>query len=181
MDLERRAAILDEIESNFNEWKRIAALQQQRGEINKSILNAIELQFQQQRMQKQQLLTDRNLLIQDLKQIINSDNLLVPKIEKLNGFEIPSSLPDFTKHPSLKVLDAVVQERKASYNLNRAKLLPDFNFEYSNQSIIGWQSPDGIGQKYYGSSNRFGTVQLGLGIPIFNGSTKAKIFGKRYC
>lgn len=175
MDLERRLIILDEIESNFNEWKRIAALQQQRGEINKSILNAIELQYQQQRIQKNQLLTDRNLLIQDLKQIINSDNLLVPKIEKLNGFEIPSSLPDFTKHPSLKVLDAVVQERKASYNLNRSKLLPDFNFEYSNQSIIGWQSPDGIGQKYYGSSNRFGTVQLGLGIPIFNGSTKAKI------
>jgi cobalt-zinc-cadmium resistance protein CzcA len=175
MDLERRLVILDEIESNFNEWKRIAALQQQRGEINKSILNAIELQFQQQRMQKNQLLTDRNLLIQDLKQIINSDNLLVPKIEKLNGFEIPSSLPDFTQHPSLKVLDAVVQERKATYNLNKSKLLPDFNFEYSNQSIIGWQSPDGIGQKYYEGSNRFGTVQLGLGIPIFNGSTKAKI------
>ena len=60
MDLERRAQILDEIESNFSEWKRIAAIQQQQGEIKKSIFNAIELQFQQIKIQKMQLLADRH-------------------------------------------------------------------------------------------------------------------------
>jgi cobalt-zinc-cadmium resistance protein CzcA len=175
MDLERRAQILDEIESNFNEWKRVALLQQQQGEINKSILNAIELQFQQIRMQKMQLIADRVLILQDLKQNINANDLLVPKLEKINTVEVPNSFPDFSNHPSLQVLDAIVQERKAAYSLSRTSLLPNFNLGYSNQSIIGWQSPDGVAQRYYGSSNRFGIFQLGLGVPIFNGASKAKI------
>ena len=175
MDLERRAQILDEIESNFNEWKRVALLQQQQGEINKSIFNAIELQFQQIRMQKMQLIADRVLILQDLKQNINANDLLVPKLEKINTVEVPNSFPDFSNHPSLQVLDAIVQERKAAYSLTRTSLLPNFNLGYSNQSIIGWQSTDGVAQRYYGSSNRFGIFQLGLGVPIFNGSTKAKV------
>ncbi|MFZ9588828.1 MAG: efflux RND transporter permease subunit, partial [Chitinophagaceae bacterium] len=175
MDLERRAQILDEIESNFYEWRRIAVIQQQQGEINKSIFNAIELQFQQIKIQKMQLLADRQLLLQDLKQNINADDLLVPTLEKINTIEISKSLPDFTSHPSLKVLDAIVQERKAAYSLSRSALLPKFDLGYSSQTIIGWQTPDGIVQKYYGSNNRFGIFQLGLGIPIFNGSSKAKV------
>jgi cobalt-zinc-cadmium resistance protein CzcA len=175
MDLERRAQILDEIESNFNEWKRVALLQQQQGEINKSIFNAIELQFQQIRMQKMQLIADRVLILQDLKQNINANDLLVPQLEKINTVEVPNSVPNFSNHPSLQVLDAIVQERKAAYSLSRTSLLPNFNLGYSNQSIIGWQSPDGVAQRYYGSSNRFGIFQLGLGVPIFNGASKAKI------
>jgi cobalt-zinc-cadmium resistance protein CzcA len=175
MDLERRAQILDEIESNFNEWKRVALLQQQQGEINKSIFNAIELQFQQIRMQKMQLIADRVLILQDLKQNINANDLLVPKLEKVNTVEVPNSFPDFSNHPSLQVLDAIVQERKAAYSLTRTSLLPNFNLGYSNQSIIGWQSSDGVAQRYYSSNNRFGIFQLGLGVPIFNGASKAKI------
>jgi cobalt-zinc-cadmium resistance protein CzcA len=175
MDLERRAQILDEIESNFSEWRRIAAIQQQQGEINKSIFNAIELQFQQIKIQKMQLLADRQLLLQDLKQNINADNLLAPKLEKISSVEVSKLFPDFTSHPSLKVLDAIVQERKAAYSLSRSALLPNFNLGYSSQTIIGWQSPDGVSQKYYSSNNRFGIFQLGLGIPIFNGSSKAKV------
>ncbi len=175
MDLERRSQILDEIESNFSEWRRIAVIQQQQGEINKSIFNAIELQFQQIKIQKMQLLADRQLLLQDLKQNINADNLLAPKLEKISSVEVSKSFPDFTSHPSLKVLDAIVQERKAAYSLSRSALLPNFNLGYSSQTIIGWQTPDGIVQKYYGSNNRFGIFQLGLGIPIFNGSSKAKV------
>jgi cobalt-zinc-cadmium resistance protein CzcA len=175
MDLERRAQILDEIESNFSEWRRIAVLQQQQGEINKSIFNAIELQFQQIKIQKMQLLADRQLLLQDLKQNINADVLYGPKFEKITSVEVSKSFPDFTSHPSLKVLDAIVQERKAAYSLSRSALLPNFNLGYSSQTIIGWQSPDGVAQKYYGSNNRFGIFQLGLGIPIFNGSSKAKV------
>lgn len=175
MDLERRAQILEEIEANFSEWKRIALLQQQQGEINKSIFNAIELQFHQISMQKMQLIADRVLLLQDLKQNINADDLLVPKLEKMNPVEVSNSVPDFSKHPSLQVMDAIVQERKAAYSLSRSSLLPSFNLGYSNQSIIGWQSTDGVAQRYYSSNNRFGIFQLGLGVPIFNGATKAKV------
>jgi cobalt-zinc-cadmium resistance protein CzcA len=175
MDLERKAQILDEIEVNFTEWRRIAVLQQQQGEINKSIFNAIDLQFNQNKLQKLQLLADRELLLQDLKQNINSDDLLVPIVEKNIALDIPLSLPNLLQHPTLKVSEAIVAESKAKRLFNQTKLLPELAVGYSSQSIVGWQTPDGVTQKYYGAGNRFGVVELGVGIPLFNGSAKAKV------
>jgi cobalt-zinc-cadmium resistance protein CzcA len=175
MDLERRAQILDEIEVNFTEWRRIAVLQQQQGEISKSIFNAIDLQFNQNKLQKFQLIADRELLLQDLKQNINSDDLLVPMLEENIAIDIPLSLPNLLQHPTLKLSDAIVAESKAKRLFNQSKLLPELEVGYSSQSIVGWQSPDGINQKYYGSGNRFGVFQFGVGIPIFNGSSKARL------
>jgi cobalt-zinc-cadmium resistance protein CzcA len=54
-------------------------------------------------------------------------------------------------------------------------LSPEFGIGYSNLSIIGWQSPDGISQKYYGSGDRFHIGQLTMGIPLFNAATKSRI------
>ena len=175
MDLERKAQILDEIEVNFGEWRRIALLQQQEGEINKSILNAIELKFNQNKLEKLQLLADRELLLQDLKQNINSDDLLVPILEKNARLDIPLFVPNLLQHPTLKVSDAIVAERKAQQLFNQSKLLPELTAGYSNLSIVGWQTRDGVTQKYYGAGSRFGVIQFGMGIPLFNGSAKARI------
>jgi cobalt-zinc-cadmium resistance protein CzcA len=126
-------------------------------------------------LQKFQLLADRELLLQDLKQNINSDDLLVPMLEENTAIDIPLLLPNLLQHPTLKVSDAIVAESKAKRLFNQSKLLPELEVGYSNLSIIGWQSPDGITQKYYGSANRFGVFQFGVGIPIFNGSSKARL------
>ena len=177
MDLDRRSKLLDEVENNFKEWRRIALLQSQTGEIQKSIFNAIDVQYNQNRIQKEQLLTDKQLLLQDLKQLVNSKEVLIPEMEgfrRVLDFSILSEM-EFALHPSLKLSNAFIQERKAQNVFNKSKLMPDVNLGYSNLSIIGWQSPDGLNQKYYGAGRRFGIYQLGLGIPIFNGSTKAKI------
>jgi len=69
----------------------------------------------------------------------------------------------------------LVEEKKNLAALERNRLSPDLNLGYSNLTIKGWQSPDGVNQKYYGPGNRFGTYQLGIALPIFNGSAKAKI------
>jgi cobalt-zinc-cadmium resistance protein CzcA len=177
MDLDRRSKLLDEVENNFKEWRRIALLQSQTGEIQKSIFNAIDVQYNQNRIQKEQLLTDKQLLLQDLKQLVNSKAVLIPEMEgfrRVLDFSILSEM-EFALHPSLKLSNAFIQEREAQNLFNKSKLMPDVNLGYSNLSIIGWQSPDGLNQKYYGAGRRFGIYQLGLGIPIFNGSTKAKI------
>ncbi len=177
MDLDRRAKLLDEIENNFKEWRRIALLQTQTGEIQKAIFNAIDVQLNQHRIQKEQLLSDRKLLIQDLNQLINSKEEVVPAME---GFKSQSVLPPMSdlsleSHPLLKFSSSIVEEKKAQTLFAKTKLYPDVNLGYSNLSIIGWQSPDGIQQKYYGAGRRFGIYQLGLSIPLFNAPTKAKI------
>ncbi len=177
MDLDRKAKLLDEVEVNFNEWRRIALLQTQSGEIQKAIFNAIDVQYNQHRIQKEQLYTDRKLYIKDLNLLINSNDDFVPELQGLRSQYNFPGVNDLLldNHPLLKFSNAVVEERKAQELLNKSKLLPDINLGYSNLSIIGWQSPDGIQQKYYGSGRRFGIYQLGLSLPLFNGSTKAKI------
>ena len=177
MDIDRRYALLNELEHNFKEWRRIALVQSQAGEIQKSIFNAIDVQYNQHRIQKEQLITDRKLLLQDLKQLINASEELVPEMEGVNPDNNFLSTTEFIvdQHPLLRFSSAIVEEKKAQKLFSKSKLLPDINLGYSNMSIIGWQSTDGIQQKYYGASRRFGVYQLGFSLPLFTGSIKSKI------
>ncbi len=175
MDLDRRSQILDEVEKNYTEWRRIAVVQQQEGEISKSIFNAIDLQFNQHKLQRLQLIADKELILQDLKQLINSDELIIPAMEDKVLLEGRPGLLNFELHPLVKLSEATLDERKAQYSLNQSRLLPELSLGYSNLSIIGWQTSDGVNQKYFNAGRRFGIYQFGMGIPIFNGSTKAKI------
>ncbi|MFN4006424.1 MAG: CusA/CzcA family heavy metal efflux RND transporter [Chitinophagaceae bacterium] len=59
----------------------------------------------------------------------------------------------------------------ANYKVEKAKLLPEFNLGYVNQTFRGF----GADEKLYTTSNRFNTAQLGVGIPIFAKSQKARI------
>jgi cobalt-zinc-cadmium resistance protein CzcA len=60
-------------------------------------------------------------------------------------------------------------------NVEKTALLPDFTVGYNNLSIIGWQTPDGIKQNFYNSSNRFHTYHIGIGIPLWRNAIKQKI------
>jgi cobalt-zinc-cadmium resistance protein CzcA len=58
-----------------------------------------------------------------------------------------------------------------SKKLEKSKLLPEFNLAYYNMTMKG----SGADNVVYNSSSRFQSAQLGLGIPLFFGSQKAKI------
>ena len=49
--------------------------------------------------------------------------------------------------------------------------------KYSNQSIRGFQNVDGV-EKFYTGGNRFSSFNLGIDLPIFNRSTRARISGR---
>ncbi|MBK9735568.1 MAG: hypothetical protein IPO92_11585 [Saprospiraceae bacterium] len=57
--------------------------------------------------------------------------------------------------------------------------MPDFKIGYSNQSLIGIQTINGV-DKYFGSGNRFNVVNIGIAIPLTFGATKAKINSLEY-
>jgi cobalt-zinc-cadmium resistance protein CzcA len=160
--------------SAFAEWKRIAEVQLKAGDNNSTNLNAIELQLQQFIYQRRQLEADRFSLIQELSGLVNAGNNISP--ETIYAISVvPESLLLLDQHPLLVTADALVEEKKSLTALERNRLSPDLNLGYSNLTIKGWQSPDGITQKYYGPSNRFGIYQLGIAFPIFNGSAKARL------
>lgn len=176
LDLDRREDILNEVEQNFAEWSRVATVQKDQGEINISVLNAIKVQSAQQALQKQLLLAEKNGLIFELNILLkNSSSEILPMADSLQFELIKNDYSSLQYHPLLGVSNALIAQQKSLINIEKNKLLPDFNVGYSNLSIIGWQSPDGISQKYYGGSTRFGIYQFGMGLPIFNGATKARI------
>lgn len=175
IDLDRREVIVDELNRNFTEWTRIAAIQEKVGEINSSILTSIKIQLAENRLQKNRLEADRVSLIQELGFLLHSNQQIAPFFTNtvttppMDGFDM------LQYHPSMQVSLAAIEEKRAQTNVDRNRLTPDLNFGYSNLSIVGWQSPDGIAQKYYGSGFRFGVYQFGMGVPIFNGAAKAKV------
>ena len=175
MDLDRRDEILYRFLRVFSEWQKKAEAQQKAGDINGATLNAIVLQTKQYLFQKKQLEADRYSLIQELNGMIMSGNSYTPSLENAVDKNIPALIASLENHPSIQMAEAQIKEQVAQTALEKNRLAADFNLGYSNLSITGWQTPDGISQKYYAPSNRFGIVQAGVSIPIFNGAAKAKI------
>jgi cobalt-zinc-cadmium resistance protein CzcA len=52
--------------------------------------------------------------------------------------------------------------------------MPDFTIGYVNQTLVGSHSVNGI-DKSYAQSDRFQSVQVGMQIPLFYGSTRKKM------
>jgi cobalt-zinc-cadmium resistance protein CzcA len=175
-DLERREIIIGEIEKNFKEFTRIAELQKNQGEIYASSFNLIQSQTAQLGIQKNELNVEKKRIQLELKKTLRIEDEILP----IKGSEKP--FDNFTvekmntaSHPLLVLSEAMYQQKKSQTELDRNRLAPDLTLGYSNLSIIGWQTTDGVNQKYYGGGNRFGIYQIGLGLPIFNGAARAKI------
>jgi cobalt-zinc-cadmium resistance protein CzcA len=127
-------------------------------------------------LQKEQLKAERLSIQSELKNMLNVDYEILPITEIVKPISAALfNLPALDSHPLLLLADALYNQRKSQTGLEKNKLSPDFTVGYSNLSIIGWQSPDGITQKYFGGGSRFGIYQLGIGVPLFNGATRAKI------
>lgn len=174
-DLDRREAILQELERYFTEWTRVASVQQQQGDVAMGVLNSIKVQSAQLHLQKQQLLADRQATLQELNTVLRTQDWIIPvRTDKISLGQIDINAV-LDNHPAVSLAESKVVVQRAQTSLERNRLLPDFNLGYSNLSIVGWQSPDGIAQKYYGPGYRFGVAQIGLGLPIFNGASKAKV------
>jgi cobalt-zinc-cadmium resistance protein CzcA len=83
-----------------------------------------------------------------------------------------------SQHPQVLYLSQQQQISKAQTQLEKAKLLPDFNLGYYNQSFKGTQLINGV-DRYYDNSNRFSSVQLGVSVPLFFGAQKNKVSASR--
>jgi len=103
--------------------------------------------------------------------ILNSTVNYIPFEEELKMNVTFEADPVIIKqHPSLKIREQQKSMASMATRLERSKLLPDFNLAYYNMTMKGLGADD----KYY-TSNRFQSVQVGIGIPLFFGTQKAKL------
>ena len=115
---------------------------------------------------------DIEIILLQFKLLLNSTTNFIPSEPSVKiDFDLSNDSNLVNQHPFLKIIE---QQKKISIlnsKLEQSKLMPDLSIGYYNMTMKG----AGADSKFYNSSTRFQSVQVGVGIPLFFGSHKAKI------
>jgi cobalt-zinc-cadmium resistance protein CzcA len=181
-ELAERKKLLLRLDSVYSRFQQSAELRLKAGESNMLEKTTADAQLQQLKLQQQQLDADVTIIQRSLQWLLNTDEMLMPFYDSFRK-EMNAAVAADTSlaniHPQVRY--SLLQEKTmaAQTDAERTKLTPDLSVGYSNLSIIGYQSPDGVNQKYYSGNDRFNVFSVSLGIPLFNKTTKAKIKASR--
>jgi len=170
--LQQKQTILLRNDSVYASFLEKANLRFSKGETNVLEKTTAETQRGQISIQLNQLKNDIEILQLQFQLLLNTTTLYMPSADNPKmDFAATLDNSAITNHPQLKVLQQQKNSSLVNTQLERSKLLPSLYFGYSNQSIQGI----GADNILYTKSNRFNAVQLGVGLPLFFGSQKAKI------
>jgi heavy metal efflux system protein len=170
--LQQKEKLLHRTDSLFSEFLEKATLRFNKGESNILEKTTAENQRGQIGLQLNQLKQDMELLQLQFQLLLNTNTVFMPDSEEfkkdITSFGDSSSL---TTHPFVQFYQQQKQVASMETQVEKSKLLPELILGYNIMSIRG----TGANNKEYNSIPRFQSVQIGLGIPIFNSGQKARI------
>lgn len=176
VDIIERQKLLQELDSVYSRFAQAASLRLNTGESNILEKTTADAQLEQLHLQMAYTTADIRILQQRMQALLNSNETILPQYysPKMTLAALPDT-GDISSHP--RVVYNMLEEKVASANtlIEKAKLNPEFSVNYNNQSLIGYQSPDGVTQKYFGAGNRFHFASITVDVPLFTRATKAKI------
>lgn len=174
--LQEKRKLLVRADSNYAEFLRKATLRLEKGEANILEKTTAETQRGNIYLQLKALQEEMELLHIQLRLLLNTTEQPEPESVSLK-VPVPAGMDSgkLSGHPLLTILQQQKIAATANTELEKARLLPDLNIGYSNASIRGV----GADNIVYGSGTRFSSALIGIGIPIFAGSQKAKISSSR--
>lgn len=170
--LHHKRELLQKTDTLFAEFLNKATLRFKAGESNVLEKTTAENQRGQMALQMVQLEKDWEIVQLQFQLLLNTETVFVPMEDADLGIpflENDSSL--LTSHPEIQFLKQQQQIANAVTKSEQSKLLPDLSFGYNLMGMRG-MGPD---DKLYNSTPQFHSIQIGLGIPVFTGSQKAKI------
>jgi len=174
--LMERDSLLQFLDSVYSRFASGAELRLKTGETGVLEKTTAESLVQQLKLQRKQLHADFLVHQHRLGMLLNSDLRWIP-VEALNP-ETEILLTDtsiITGHPMVQYWNGQNRLIQAQKEIDRSRMSPEFSLGYSNLSIIGYQTEDGVNQKYFGSGDRFNIYQFSMGLPLFNSATKSRI------
>ena len=174
--LQEKRELLQKTDSLFVEFQEKSSLRFKAGESNILEKTTADNQRGQIALQLSQLEQDIEIIQLQFQLLLNSETSFIPIKNNNSGFSISviDSLRSVS-HPEIQYWNQQQQIANAVTNLEKSKLSPDFTFGYNLMGMRGMGSDD----KIYNSSPRFHSIQIGLGIPIFNAAQKAKIIAAK--
>jgi cobalt-zinc-cadmium resistance protein CzcA len=176
VDLLERQKLLMRLDSIYSRFLDAANLRLKTGESTMLEKSNAETQMQQLKLQEEQVKADLRMEQQQLQWLLNTKDMLLPEYHALKKehAQLMDTLA-VESHPAVQLQQQRVKVNAAQTNIEKARLNPEFTVGYSNQSIIGYQTKDGVTQHYYSGSDRFNIYQLSVALPIFNKAVKARI------
>ena len=172
--LQEKASLLQETDSLY---RGVADRQQQRftrGDIPRieytsALAHAASIQDQLRLIRADQLFAQRMLA-----QLMQVDFLPKPIASDYQVILTTTDSNSIQQLPILQAQQQLADVANKQQQVYRAAMLPSFTVGYSNMSAIGFQNITGV-EKYYSGSDRLSTVQVGIGIPLFNQANKARM------
>ncbi len=170
--LQQKKKLLQQNDSLYSEFLKKANLRFAVGESNILEKTTAETQRGQIALQLDLLNADLDLLRAQFQLLLNTTTPLAPQADdfKMSRHETIDTAT-LSQHPAIQLLQQQKLISLQNTQLEKSKLLPDLTFTYNNMSMRG----TGADNKLYDGSTRFQSGQIGLGIPLFYGSQKAKI------
>jgi cobalt-zinc-cadmium resistance protein CzcA len=174
--LKEKEKLLLKVDTLYTNFYQKADMRLQKGE--GSILEKITAETQKvtnaiQLKQVQQAL-EINLL--EIKLLLNTTDVLEPTWE---SYKMPSPFMNDSSslfnNPTLHIIQQQIKIAATQTLVEKSKLLPDLSLGYFNSSFRGI-GPD---NKFYQISDRFSSVQIGLGIPILAKEQKARVIAAK--
>jgi cobalt-zinc-cadmium resistance protein CzcA len=116
----------------------------------------------------QQITADIGILNQRLQTLLNVDYALIPAdtVLRRSGYVSLSDTSAVSNNPSLGYTQQQVEVARIEKNLERSRMMPDFNIGYFSQTMQGIQEVNGIPQTF-GTGDRFTGIQAGIAIPLW--------------
>lgn len=168
---------LQSLDSLYNEFIRVANLRYKTGDTKKIEISTAETKKGEINLLAQQNEVYLISAYHSLKTLLNTnDSLTITSNATYTPLQVNSLLDSnaIANHPLLQSIYQNMQIAEQTKKVEKAQGLPDFRIGYSNQSLIGFQTIDGV-EKYFGAGNRFNSVNIGIAIPLTYGATKVRI------
>ncbi len=171
--LHEKKKLLIKIDSVFSEFLQKSILRFNKGESNILEKATAENHRGQIGLQLSQLQQDMELCQIQFQLLLNTNSIFIPdeKESKINMM-LHADTSLLQSHPSIQYIKQQQQIAMAATQVEKSMLLPNITFGYNLMSMRG----AGADNKTYNAVPRFQSIQIGLGIPLFNNGQKAKIY-----
>lgn len=162
LTLQEKKKVIEYISQLYSSFADKASLRLKKGEANILEEATAEIQREQAKTQLNMLENDLNIAKLQFQLLLQSDLPYQPISDKPTmNINIQVSEEMIQQHPELQYLNQQIKVNEAEAQLEKSKLLPDLLVGYTNQSMKNV------------NDNRFNTVQVGVGIPLFTKGQRA--------
>ncbi|HPR60414.1 MAG TPA: TolC family protein, partial [Prolixibacteraceae bacterium] len=153
------------IDSTYEGYSKAAKQKFEAGEISKLDLLNAQSKHSTVKMRHQQMLRDKEMAIEAFNALLQDENSHTVIFEPLSKIE--PDLPQIENEAGYRLTADQVNLNKAMLKVEQNKLLPDITLGYFN------------GTNAYDNAQNYHGVHVGLALPLFFGSQKAKIDAAR--